>query len=52
MRASVSYKTLDLDKEWVALILQAKQIGLNAAEVRHFLNNHTVNATTLHRQYD
>lgn len=52
MRASVSYKTVGLDKEWVVLILKAKQIGLNAAEVRHFLNDHHVNAPMLHRQHD
>jgi DNA-binding transcriptional MerR regulator len=27
----------ELDTEWIALILQAKQLGLTAAEVRAFI---------------
>lgn len=31
----VQYK--ELDKEWIALILQAKQLGLTTEEVRAFI---------------
>lgn len=27
----------DLDREWVELIIQAKEIGLNVEEIREFL---------------
>jgi DNA-binding transcriptional MerR regulator len=32
---NVQYK--ELDKEWIALILQAKQLGLTTEEVRVFI---------------
>ncbi|TCJ04846.1 DNA-binding anti-repressor SinI [Cytobacillus praedii] len=32
---NVQYK--ELDKEWIALILQAKQLGLSTEEVRAFI---------------
>ncbi|WP_102273919.1 anti-repressor SinI family protein [Cytobacillus massiliigabonensis] len=31
----------ELDKEWIALILQAKQLGLTAKEVRAFITQGT-----------
>ncbi|WP_430790933.1 anti-repressor SinI family protein [Virgibacillus flavescens] len=29
---------LDLDSEWVELVLEAKEIGITTEEVRHFLD--------------
>lgn len=37
-----SKKEVKWDEEWVALILEAKKIGLTLDEVRKFLNQHSV----------
>lgn len=38
----------ELDKQWLALIAQAKQVGLSQAEVRHFFEyNKQSNRSTI-----
>jgi hypothetical protein len=49
---SVAKTQPNLDKEWTMLILQAKQIGLSASEVRHFLTSNQLDTITTNPQHD
>jgi DNA-binding transcriptional MerR regulator len=39
MSSSVQLDNMELDEEWIQLILNARNMGLSSAEIRTFLEN-------------
>lgn len=47
MVIEVNVSNENLDLEWLALISEAKQLGIEKEEVRKFLNDCSINETNL-----